>query len=310
MNDLLTDSFEKARGPRMRDVEFGNGFSPDASEIGMVGFFEKVGEIEIQIDRISSLLQKLQDASEESKSVLKASIMKEIKERMEKDVDQVGGIARSTKVNLEGLDRDNLENRQQPGCGRGTSVDRSRMSMAVALKKKLKDKMTDFQTLRQTIQDEYREVVERRVFTVTGASTDEETIDHLIETGHVEQIFQKAINNQGRGMIMDTLDEIQERHDAVRELDKRLLHLQQMFLDMAVLVEAQGDMVDDIEAQVSRAVDHVQTATAVIHKAKRQQRNTRKWACIAISILLFIIIIALVPILNEFKPWLEKSKNP
>ena len=50
--------------------------------------------------------------------------------------------------------------------------------------------------------------------------------------------------------VEDTLAEIQERHDAVRDLEKGLLDLHQIFLDMAVLVEAQGEMLDNIEAQV------------------------------------------------------------
>lgn len=49
--------------------------------------------------------------------------------------------------------------------------------------------------------------------------------------------------------MLDTLVEIQERHAAVRELEKSLLDLHQIFLDMAVLVEAQGDMLDNIESQ-------------------------------------------------------------
>ena len=36
----------------------------------------------------------------------------------------------------------------------------------------------------------------------------------------------------------------------MRELEKSLLDLHQIFLDMAVLVEAQGEMLDNIEAQV------------------------------------------------------------
>ena len=113
------------------------------------------------------------------------------------------------------------------------------------LKKKLKDKMAEFQVLRENIQQEYRDVVDRRVYTVTGERADEDTIDELIETGNSEQIFQKAIQEQGRGQVMDTLAEIQERHDAVRDLEKKLLDLQQIFLDMAVLVDAQGEMLDN-----------------------------------------------------------------
>uniref|UniRef100_A0A7C8ZXW8 t-SNARE coiled-coil homology domain-containing protein n=1 Tax=Opuntia streptacantha TaxID=393608 RepID=A0A7C8ZXW8_OPUST len=49
---------------------------------------------------------------------------------------------------------------------------------------------------------------------------------------------------------MDTLAEIQERHDVVRDVERKLLELQQIFLDMAVLVNAQGELIDNIESQV------------------------------------------------------------
>ena len=51
--------------------------------------------------------------------------------------------------------------------------------------------------------------------------------------------------------LVETLNEINERHEAVKELNKSLLELHQMFLDMAVLVEQQGVQLDNIERQVS-----------------------------------------------------------
>ncbi|KAG5556308.1 hypothetical protein RHGRI_006796 [Rhododendron griersonianum] len=383
MNDLLSGSFEIPRGqPTGGDLEMGTQRPMNSGELGLDNFFKQVQEIEKQYEKLNKLLKKLQDAHEESKAVTKAAAMKAIKQRMEKDVDEVGKVARSIKSKIEELDRENLANRQKPGCGKGSGVDRSRTattvtyiarrrgwiwtrsrlqtassqsrqswnfgmlgkksctricSMAaieaargrrdeeeavkrgrrrrsteIALKKKFKDKMSEFQTLRESIHQEYREVVERRVYTanhfsflvammsVTGTRADEETIDHLIETGDSEQIFQKAIREQGRGQIMDTLAEIQERHDAVREVERKLLELQQIFMDMAVLVDAQGDLLDNIESQVSSAVDHVQSGNTALQKAKKLQRNSRKWMCIAILILLIIIAIVVVGVI---KPW-------
>lgn len=49
---------------------------------------------------------------------------------------------------------------------------------------------------------------------------------------------------------MDTLAEIRERQRAVRDLEQSLLEVHQIFLDMAVLVEVQGEMLDNIEHQV------------------------------------------------------------
>ncbi|XP_055807941.1 syntaxin-132 [Solanum dulcamara] len=305
MNDLLNDDFDNFDAPRHQndrngDVEMGTQIPMNSGELGLDDFFKKVQQIEKQYERLNELLQKLQDAHEESKAVTKAAAMKAIKQRMEKDVDEVGKIARLIKSKIEELDKENLANRNKPGCGKGSAVDRSRTATTVSLKKKFKDKMAEFQTLRENIHHEYREVVERRVFTVTGNRADEETIDRLIETGDSEQIFQKAIQQQGRGQIMGTLAEIQERHDAVRELERKLLELQQIFMDIAVLVDAQGDMLDNIESQVSTAVDHVQSGNTALQKAKKLQRNSRKWMCFAIMILLIIVAIIVVGVL---KPW-------
>ncbi|XP_027068377.2 syntaxin-132-like [Coffea eugenioides] len=308
MNDLLTDSFVIPREETSRngDIEMGTQQPMNSGELGLDNFFKKVQEIENQYEKLNKLLKKLQDAHEESKAVTKASAMKAIKQRMEKDVDEVGKITRVIKSKIEELDRENLSNRQKPGCGKGSAVDRSRTATTVSLKKKFKDKMTEFQNLRESIHQEYREVVERRVFTVTGNRADEETIDKLIETGDSEQIFQKAVQEQGRGQIMDTLAEIQERHDAVRELERKLLELQQIFLDMAVLVDAQGDLLDNIETHVSNAVDHVQSGNVALQKAKTLQRNSRKWMCIAILILLIIVAIIVVGVL---KPWQNNNNK-
>ncbi|KAG8093861.1 hypothetical protein GUJ93_ZPchr0012g21820 [Zizania palustris] len=225
--------------------------------------------------------------------------MKEIKKKTEKDVNEVTKTARLAKSKLEKLNKDNAANREKPGFGKGSGVDRSRTTTTVSLTKKLRERISDFQTLREEIHKEYREVVERRVFTVTGEHPDEVTIDRLIETGDSEQIFQRAIQEQGRGRVLDTLQEIQERHGAVKEIEQKLLELQQIFLDMSVLVEAQGEILDNIESQVSGAAEHIQTGTNLLQKARFLQKNTRKWTCIGIVILLIIILIVVL----SLKPW-------
>lgn len=300
---FFQESFEIPRGRGGGDIELGE-YGRNSGELGLDSFFKKVQELEKQYVKLDNLLRKLQDAHEETKAVTKAPAMKAIKQRMEKDVDEVKKTAYFLKTKVEELDKENLANRQKPACGKGSAVDRSRTATTIALKKKLKEKMAEFQILREAIHEEYREVVERRVFTVTGARADEETIDRLIETGDSEQIFQKAIQEQGRGQVMDTLAEIQERHEAVRDVERKLLDLQQTFMDIAVLVDAQGDMLDNIESQVSSAVDHVQQGNNSLQKAKKMQRNSRKWMCIAIMILLIVVVIIVVSVI---KPWVTKK---
>ncbi|KAK9832699.1 hypothetical protein WJX81_001248 [Elliptochloris bilobata] len=263
-------------------------------------FFESVATIKALLLDIRRKQGELQAAHERSKMVTRTDDMKRVRDQMQDDITEVGRIAHKAKGRLEALDKANEAAHRKAGCGPGSSSERTRTAVTAALKKKLKDIMGDFQVLRQRLNEEYREVVERRVYTVTGERASEAEIDRMIETGESETIFQKAILEQGRGHVLDTLVEIQERHAAVRELERSLLDLHQVFLDMAVLVEAQGEMLDNIESQVSKARDHVESGVTHLVEAKKMQKKTRKlMCCILVTVL---IIIALIVIL-VVKPW-------
>lgn len=140
-----------------------------------------------------------------------------------------------------------------------------------------------------------------RYYTVTGQQADEETIDQIIETGESETFLQKAIQEQGRGHVMETIREIQERHDSVKEIEKNLLELHQIFMDMAVLVEAQGEQLNNIEAQVNRSSSYVERGTTHLRVAKQHQRSKRKWTCIAIILLIILLLIIIIPVLISNK---------
>lgn len=96
---------------------------------------------------------------------------------------------------------------------------------------------------------------------------------------------------------MDTITEIQERHDSVKEIEKNLLDLHQVFLDMAAMVDAQGCELDDIENQVAQASSFVKKGKDNLEIALQTKRNTTKWACLAIFLVVVIIIVILLPLL-------------
>ncbi|DBA73303.1 hypothetical protein WJX77_008885 [Trebouxia sp. C0004] len=272
----------------------------DATDKHMDEFFKEVTAIKAQLSQIKKNQEKLLIAHERSKTITRSAEMKEIRERMQDDIDEVNKIAHSLKARLDYLAKLNEAALKRKGSEQGSSSERTRTAITAALCKKLKDLMGEFQNLRLRLQDEYREVVERRAHIVTGKKPTEAEIDNMIDTGESETIFQKAILEQGRGHVLDTLAEINERHEAVKELEKSLMELHQIFLDMAVLVEAQGEMLDNIEQQVGKARDHVESGVNELVQAKKYQKNTRKWMCCGLVVLLIIIAVIVVV---AIRPW-------
>ncbi|KAF9683513.1 hypothetical protein SADUNF_Sadunf04G0021600 [Salix dunnii] len=293
MNDLFSSSFKKytdlKQQAQMDDMEAGK------ESMNLDRFFEDVENVKEDMKTVERLYKSLQEANEECKTVHNAKTMKNLRSRMDTDVEQVLKRVKIIKGKLEALDRSNAAHRNIPGCGPGSSADRTRTSVVSGLGKKLKDLMDNFQDLRGRMAAEYKETVERRYFTITGERASEETIENLISSGESESFMQKAIQEQGRGQILDTISEIQERHDAVKEIEKNLIELHQVFLDMAALVEAQGHQINDIESHVAHASSFVRRGTEQLSEAREYQKSSRKWTCIAIVAGAVLIIVLLLP---------------
>ncbi|OIT29696.1 PREDICTED: syntaxin-124-like [Nicotiana attenuata] len=305
MNDLFSPSLKKYQDLKqqvqMDDLEAGagggSGLDPSQNEsIDLAKFFEDVENVKEDMKDVEKLYKRLQESNEESKTVHSAKTVKEIRSRMDNDVTQVLKRVKIIKGKLEALEKSNAAHRKIPGCGPGSSADRTRTSVVSGLGKKLKVLMDDFQALRARMNSEYKETVARRYFTVTGEKADDDLIENLISSGESESFLQKAIQEQGRGQIMDTISEIQERHDAVKEIEKNLIELHQIFLDMAALVEAQGQQLNDIESHVAHASSFVRRGTDQLQEARELQKSSRKCTCIAILLIILLIVVLTFPL--------------
>ncbi len=249
---------------------------------------------------IRKQLINLHQLHERGKSALKSSEMTEIKNEMNNASDTAKRLAREAKMRVQNMDEDLKRLLREKKISVDGSEKQTRETVSNALKTKLKEQMAEFQVLREKLRTEHKEVIERRFFALTGEQIEDEKLDSMIENGADEQMFKQAILDQGRGLILDTVEEIQERHKAVRELERKLLDLHQIFLDMSVLVDAQGEMIDDIQEQVAKSTEYVKQGQVALVSARDYQKNTRKWACVFTILMMIVLLVILLPIL---KPW-------
>ncbi|KAM0933457.1 putative target SNARE coiled-coil domain, syntaxin domain, syntaxin/epimorphin [Dioscorea sansibarensis] len=234
--------------------------------INLDDFFMDVNNINVDLQNLQHLHLQLHNTNQEAKTVLNLTTMKELRARMNSDVHQVIRQAKMVKTKLDELDKANLAHRRLPGCGPGTLAERTRTSVVGGLGSKLKKLMDEFQELRTEVVDE--EVIER--LTTREGSTER---------------------------FMEVVMEVKERNDAVKEMERSLKELEQMFLDMAVLLGAQGEKIEDIESHVARANSFVRKGAGELQTAIQYQRKSRKWTCIALLIGLVVLALILVPVI-------------
>lgn len=297
MNNLFSSSFSADDENELNPSHVIE-MTPNSGE-NLEPFFKDVETIKVQLQNLETHYTDLKSCHEQSKTLHNAQSIKNLRYKMDSHVSNSLKIAKQVKSNLQSLEKSNATSRTLPNSGPGSSSDRTRTSVVNGLRKKLQSNMSSFSTLRETIAIEYRDTVKRRYYTVTGENANETVLEDLISTGESETFLQKAIQVQGRGQVMDTISEIQERHGAVQAIEKNLMALHQVFLDMSVLVESQGEQLDNIESHVERASSFVRGGTRHLEVAKKLQRNSRKWYCFAILLLLIII----AAIVLSIRPW-------
>ncbi|ESO97984.1 hypothetical protein LOTGIDRAFT_153095 [Lottia gigantea] len=92
-----------------------------------------------------------------------------------------------------------------------------------------------------------------------------------------------------------TLADIEARHNDIIKLENSIRELHDMFMDMAMLVESQGEMIDRIEYNVEAAVDYIETAKMDTKKAvKYQSKARRKKILIIICVIVLLAILGLI----------------
>ncbi|TQD96711.1 hypothetical protein C1H46_017713 [Malus baccata] len=153
--------------------------------------------------------------------------------------------AKVLKLQLDAL---HLSNQSLPDCRLGSVMDQTRNSAINCLRQKLVASMNSYNAMRQKISSEYREAIQRTYYIVSAENHDEKTLDSLISTEEGETFMQKATQEQEmRSQVLatvhdlDTFKEFQKRHDPIKHIEKNLQELHQVYLEMALLVESQGE---------------------------------------------------------------------
>lgn len=299
MNDLMTKSFrsyvELKKQAHMdleaeTDLESGRQLA-QTDEDNLSHFFEQVQVIKNDMQEITDLLLDLQTLNKETKSTYRAKILRGLRDRMDSDMVAVLRKAKIVKARLETLDQSNMANRAvSVKFAEGTAVDRTRISTTNGLRSKLKDIMNGFQALREKIMSDYREGLKRRYYNATGEYPSEEVIDNMVTgNGKVEVFEEKGQVNL----------ENKERHEAVMDIWRSLNKLHQVFLDMAVMVETQGEKIDDIEHNVAVAGSFISGGTNSLFYAKQMKKEGNKWICWVWAVGFIIVLVCLVAMLTN-----------
>ncbi|XP_049625236.1 syntaxin-2 [Suncus etruscus] len=253
----------------------------------MDDFFHQVEEIRHNISKISGHVEEVK----KNHSIILSAPNPEgkIKEELEELNKEIKKTANKVRAKLKSIEQ---SFDQDESSGRTSVSLRIRRTQHSVLSRKFVEVMTEYNEA-QTVFRERSKGRIRRQLEITGKTTTDQELEDMLESGS-PSIFTADIISDSQ-LTRQALNEIELRHQDILKLESTIRELHDMFLDMAMFVETQGEMINNIEKNVMNASEYVEHAKEETKKAVRfKSKARRKITFIVICVIILLLILGIV----------------
>ncbi|OQR94857.1 syntaxin [Achlya hypogyna] len=277
MNDRLAELTGKSSEVTIDISEFMEKFFVDVEDMQA-----DLGKIVLATDRISELNHQalLATAAGEEQTISQELCLV---------IDATNKIAAHAKGMLELIKKESAEKKKDKTVA--ASEIRIRDNMSTTLTRKFMDTMKEYQKAQQKFKADMKNKVKRQVQIVKPDASEQE-IDMVMRSADPGAIYRSAILQGSAESIKEVYMNCHDKYQDVLKLEQSVAELHQMFLDLALLVEQQGEMLDHIEFQVKAASNYIEAGNKEVTKAIKTQKSMRKKQCCLLVFGLVIVLIA------------------
>lgn len=112
----------------------------------------------------------------------------------------------------------------------------------------------------------------QRQMEIVGREVTGEEIEEML-SNEQWNIFSENIVTEGK-TVQSALNQIENRHTELLELESRIKSIHEVFLDIAMLVEEQNNMIDYIQTNVQKTDADIKKMLVKLENAKKYNRNS------------------------------------
>lgn len=230
----------------------------------------------LYITTISSVSnEKIQKASNQLDTLLEItnSIAKDIKTRLDK-----------MQLTIDTLQKNNPSNPADL---------KIRANQKNVLSNKFQELILEYQGIQNNYKEKVKEKI-RRQYKITRPDASEKEVDLVVnETDGSNVFLDQIVQTQA---TRDAVQYINDRRKDIAKLEKSIRELHQLFTDMTIIVDQQGEILNNVEFNALNSEAYVEQTTLELASAIRRRRSARKRAIIVTIVILVLIAIIVLPI--------------
>ncbi|XP_019937328.2 syntaxin-2-like [Paralichthys olivaceus] len=236
----------------------------------MEDFFKTVGEVRSLIDKISCQAEEVQ----KNHGVILSSTNQDQtnKHKLELLISEIKKNANAVRAKLKSMQKTlpMEENVRRPSV-----IERIEKNQHSHLTRRFAEVMRGFHNSQMSFRDKCKAQIQRQLEIVDRVTTDEE-LEVMLRRDSLT-IFISDINSN-KPISSEALSEIESRHQDIVCLESSIKELHEIFTDTAILLEIQGDLINNIEKNVTSAAEYVDASKQETNKAVTYKKNPYKIA--------------------------------
>ncbi|CAO0789643.1 unnamed protein product [Mucor circinelloides] len=253
------------------------------------GFFDQIDRLKYDIDAINTRVDQIGSLHNNALASFNEQQSKQTARELEKIKTETQQKNTMIKNQIQELENSNGRLPNNPDT-------QMRRSQTAALKKRFLDTIQRYQDVERNYQLKYRQRIERQIRIVKPDASQDE-VDDIIDSDDTPQVFAQSLMNASRqGQSKAVLSEVQTRHDDIKHIEKTIVELHQLFMDMQMMVEQQGEVLNTVEQNADDTVVQLKEGNSQLTRAIALAKSTRakKWCCLFLCIGICVMIAILV----------------
>lgn len=313
LEELRRKSQQASNGKTV-DVEKGMPVTASTEKSSLLDpFFDEVESLQEQLNGLKDDIEKVQkihsfllNAKEPDKKVIQQQTcqLDDLNSRIKRSSIAVKNKLKELRDANEAIEHELGENGHSPKKKNKdikiTSTElRIRETQVSFLQKWFINLMVDHSTSQSDYNDRHKKILRAHMEVIGINKTDEEFEKMMGDSSFQEDFFTEGLLRKTAD-AKQALAEVNARHDIIIQIEKSLVEVHDLFVQMATMVEQQGDMIDVIERNVVRAAEASKSGQIQLKEARGKASAARKKKFICYGILIALGVLFVVGLITGF----------
>ncbi|XP_063222070.1 syntaxin-1A isoform X2 [Bacillus rossius redtenbacheri] len=209
-------------------------------------------------------------------------------DRTNAEVDSRTSSVQRAIVHVRGKLQDMEKQLNDPDCEE--QLDRIRSIQYASLSRLFVDAVQEYNSVLVRHREKCAQLIREQI-KITDKDITGEELEALLDRGESAMFVDNIISETLEAKL--TLDALRARHEELRKVETSIKEVHDVFVQLALLVETQGETLDRVEHYVEKATAYADRTKRKMEKNERRKkiRRKRKYKCIFFTLVIIIVIL-------------------